>query len=107
MKQYKRGETPKLYANVKLEVIDDDGNLSDGALVNPFGSIKIIIADPKRAIVQVLTTMNHDATGKYSYSGYTIAADAMTGIYKYDVVADDGSGKVITSGCFEVLEEVA
>jgi len=106
MKQYHQLETPKIYAVVKLEVLDDDGNLSDGALVNAASSIQIIIADPTGNIVQALDDMDNLATGKYSYSGYTIPTDAVTGKYDYEIRAKDGTKTVTANGTFEVVEEI-
>ena len=106
MKIYHQLETPKLYAVVKLEVLDDDGNLSDGALVNPASSIQIIIADPTGLIVQALADMDSIAAGKFCYSGYTIPTNAVTGKYAYEVRAKDGTKTAIAKGYFEVVEEI-
>lgn len=107
MKQYRRGETPKLYAIVMLEVIDDDGNLSDGALTNPASlPVQIIIADPTGAIVQELDDMDSTVAGKFSYAGYKILANAVTGKYNYEVIAKDGVKTTIVRGSFEVVGEI-
>jgi len=106
MKQYHRLETPKIYALVKAEVLDDDGNLSDGDLVDPSTSIQIIIADPTGAVVQVLASMDHISTGKYSYSGYTLPGSAVTGTYTYEIRAKEGTKTVTSNGAFEVIEEI-
>ena len=106
MKQYHQLETPKLYALVKLEVMDDEGNLGDGALVNPASSIQIIIEDPTGAVVQALANMENIVAGKFYYAGYTIPTDAVTGKYNYEVRAKDGTKTVTARGSFEVVEEI-
>ena len=107
MKQYHRLEAPKIYAVVKLEILDDDGNLSEGALVNPATSIEIIIADPTGDVVQALVSMDFISTGKYSFSGYTIPNTAITGTYHYEIRALEGTKPVAVKGAFEVVEEIA
>jgi len=107
MKQYHRLETPKIYALVKAEVLDDDGNLSDGDLVDPSTSIQIIIADPTGKVVQELISMDHISTGKYSFSGYTIPSSALTGTYPYEIRAKEGIKGVSPGGAFEVIGEIA
>lgn len=109
MESYKQGETPKLYGIVKKEVIDDSGNLSDGALVDPATSIQIIITDQIGTVVQVLADMSKlDAeTGKYYYTGYTIAIDAITGEYSYEIRAKDGAKASFGEGKFQVTEAIA
>lgn len=107
MKQYHQLEVPKLYAIVKLEVIDDDGNLGDGELVYAASGLEIIIEDPVGKVVQPLTGMAQIVAGKYSYSGYEIPTNAVTGKYNYEVRAKDGDDKIaIAKGSFEVVEEI-
>lgn len=108
MKIYRQLETPRLYAIVKLQVIDDDGNLSDGALVKPASlPVEIIIQDPVGKVVQPLAPMDKIIDGKYSYSGYTIPTEAVTGKYNYEVRAKDGLKIATAKGSFEVVEEIA
>ena len=107
MKQYRPLETPKLYAIVKEEEIDDDGNLSDGSLADPITSIEIIIENPVGEVIQILTSMNKTDTGKYYYDGYTLASDAMLGQYKYGVRAIDEAKTKIANGYFEVVRGVS
>jgi hypothetical protein len=106
MKSYRRLETPKLWGLVKAQTIDSDGNLVDGALTDPATSVEIIITDPVGKVVQVLAAMSKDSTGKYYYTGYTIAADALTGVYDYEIRAVDGTQKSIARGSFEVKEQI-
>lgn len=107
MKTYKRLETPKLYANVYLQVISDDGVLSAGALTTPASSIQIIIEDSTGTVVQALADMDADDTGKYSYAGYTIPADANTGTWKWEARATSGTTVAIGGGSFIVIEQIA
>lgn len=107
MKTYKRLETPKLYANVYLQVISDDGVLSDGALTTPATLIQAIIEDSTGTVVQVLADMHEDATGKYSYAEYTIPADANLGVWKWEARATSGSTVAIGGGSFMVIEQAA
>ena len=106
MKTYYRGETPKLWGVVKTEVIDDKGVLSDGVLVNPATSMQIIIRNSVGEIVQPLVDMTPAATGKFYYDGYTIPANARTGLYKYETVAKDGTKVSIGEGVFIVKEQI-
>lgn len=108
MKTYRRGESPKLYGIVKKQVIDDNGNLSDGALVDP-ASIQIIIENPIGVIVQALVNMDklNAIDGKFAYDGYTIPTDAVTGKYNYEIRAKDAPKGATGAGSFEVIEEIA
>jgi len=106
MKTYRRLETPKLYANVYLQVISDGGILSDGALTAPASSIKIIIEDSTGTVVQALADMSGDS-GKYSYASYTIPADANLGTWHWEARATSGSTVATGRSSFIVEEEVA
>ena len=109
MEKYSRGATPKLYATINKETLNDDGTLSTGALVNPDSSIQVIIEDSTGTVVQVLAAMTQweAATGKYYYQGYTIPAGANKGVWNYEVVATAIGGYVsIGRGSFEVVEQV-
>lgn len=110
MKTYRRGETPKIYANIYAESIDANGVLSQGALADPSSSVKIIIEDSSGEVVQALADMNKDDTGKYSYgvagAYYTIPVTANWGQWNYDVVATSGNLVTKMRGSFEVVEEV-
>ena len=107
MNSYRRLETPEFWGLVKLQTIDSDGNLVDGALTDPTTSIEIIITDPVGKVVQALAAMSKYSTGKYYYTGYTIAADALTGVYDYEIRAADGTKKSIARGSFRVEEQLA
>jgi len=109
MKQYHQLETPVLYAVVMLQVLEDDGSLSDGALVDAATSIQIIIEDPNGTVVQALTDMSKvDAiTGKYVYSGYVIPTNSPIGKFNYEVRAKDGVKTATARGSFEVIGEIA
>jgi uncharacterized protein YfaS (alpha-2-macroglobulin family) len=107
MKTYRRLETPKLYANVYLQVISDTGVLSDSSLTDPSSSMQIIIEDSSGTVVQALADMTQDDTGKYSYASYTIPSTANTGVWTYECRATSGSTVATGRGSFEVLEEVA
>jgi len=104
---YRRLETPKIYAVVETESIDSDANLSDGDLTDVATSIKIIIANEAGAIVQPLDDMDNDSEGKYHYDGYTIAADALTGTYRYEIRATDTTKVSVVRGKFNVEEQLA
>jgi len=109
MKHYRRGQTPKLYTTCREETHNSDGSLSDGDLANAATSMKVIIETyPDGEIVQALGDATPSATGLYYYTGYTIAASAQTGIYKYAFRAVDGSTKgADAEGYFEVDKEIA
>ena len=108
---YVRGETPNLYGVIKTETLGDDGSLTDGALTNPAGSIKIIIWDCIHEVVQAEADMTNASTGKYYYTGYTIdvaARTSKTKPYKFEVRAVDGSSKkAVGYGYFYVIEHIA
>jgi len=107
METYRRLETPKLYGIVHEETLGDDGSLTDGALVDPVTSFQIIIKDKAGAIVQALDDMVNISTGKYYYAGYTIAADALTGKYEYELRAIDGSSyAAVIRASFNVEEQI-
>ena len=106
METYYRGETPKLFAVFKTQTISDDGVVSDSSLDDPDTSIKIIIEDNTGDVVQALTNMDKDSTGKYSYSGYTIPVTANCGIWKYECRGTDATKVCTGRGSFEVKEEV-
>ena len=110
MKKYTRGEHPALYAVIKTEVLSDDGDLSDGSLTDPTGSIKIIIWDSFHKVVQTSTDMTKSSTGKYVYNGYAIPATAVCSDRKawgYEIHAVDGSSrKKIKRGYFLVVEQI-
>jgi len=81
--------------------------LTDGSLTNVASTFKIIIKDSAGAIVQALDDMEYSSTGKYRYYGYTIASDALTGIYEYELRAVDGSDNVtVARGSFNVEEHI-
>ena len=107
MVTFRRLETPKIWAVVKTQTISDDGILSDGSLTDPTTSIQVIIEDSTGTVVQALTGMTKDSTGKYSYNSYTIPLDANTGIWKYDVRATDNTVVSVGHGAFKVEEQVA
>ena len=107
MRTYYRLETPKIYANVYLQVISDDAVLSDGALTTPSTSIQVIIEDSTGTEVQALADMTEDATGKYSYAGYTIPSTANLGTWNYEVRATSGTTVATGRGSFIVADHVA
>lgn len=107
MKTYRRLETPKIYAVSKEESVDDDCVLVQGDLASPTTSMQVIIQDPTGAVAQAATNMTEDETGKYSYSGYAIPADAKIGIWTWEVRATSGSNVSIGAGAFEVIEQIA
>ena len=107
MESFKRLETPKIWAVIKEQTISDDGVISDSSLTDPATSTQVIIEDAKGSVVQALANMTQDATGKYSYTGYTIAADAEPGIYNYEVRATDNTVISSAYGSFKVEEQVA
>jgi len=107
METYRRLETPKIWAVIKTQTMGDDGTLSDGSLTDPDTSTKIIIEDGTGTVVQALANMTKSETGKYYYTGYTIAADANCGVYNYEVRATDGSNVSIGRGSFQVEEQIA
>ena len=107
MKVYRRLETPKLYAVFLLQTISDDGVLTDGALTSPTTSTQCIIWDSTKTVKQALTAMTEDATGKYSYSGYAIPADAELGIWEWEARGTSSSSVVTYHGAFEVKEQIA
>ena len=81
METYHRLETPKLYAVFIAQTISDAGVLTDGSLTSPTTSTQCIIEDSTGTVVQALTAMTEDATGKFSYKGYAIPATASCGIW--------------------------
>lgn len=107
METYRRLETPKLWLIIKTQTISDDGVLSDDALTDPDTSIKAIIEDSTSTVVQALDDMVKSETGKYYYQGYTIPADAKTGIWNWEGRGTDTNGVAIGGGSFEVKEQVA
>ena len=107
MEQYRRLETPKLWAVFGTQTMGDDGTLSGFTLADPDTSVKIIIEDSTGDVVQALDDMTKSDTGKYYYEGYTIPADANTGIWHYECRGTDSDGVSTGRGSFEVLEEVA
>jgi len=110
MKVYRRGETPKIYANVYEESMSDDGVLSRGDLyTSELSSIQVIIEDSTGEVVEALDAMTAASpnTGKYTYSDHTISATANLGIWSYECRAN-ASGKIATGrGQFEVKEQAA
>jgi len=107
MVTYQRLESPKLYANFLTQTISDAGVLSDGSLADPDTTIKAIIEDSTGTVVQALANMTKDATGKYSYAGYTIPSSAKTGVWNWEARGDDTGGMSIGRSSFIVEEEVA
>lgn len=111
MNQYVRGETPKLWAVIKTQTISDDGDLTDGSLTNPAGTIKCIIWDCVHNVVQAESDATFNSTGKYYYTGYTIGTTAKVSDldpYEYEFRAVDGSSKkTVKTGYFMVKEHIA
>jgi hypothetical protein len=109
LKVYRRGETPKIYANVYAETMDAYGVLQQGALTSPT-TMQVIIEDSTGDVVQALANMYEDATGKFTYgvgtTYYTIPVTANAGIWHYDIVATTSSIVTKARGAFEVIEEV-
>lgn len=109
LKVYKRGETPKIYANFYAETMDAYGVLQEGALTDP-STVQIIIEDSTGDVVQALANMYKDSTGKYTYgvgtTYYTIPTTANIGVWHYDIVATTSSIVTKKRGSFKVIEEV-
>lgn len=107
MISYHRLETPKLYAVFLTQTLSDAGVLSDGSLADPDTSIKAIIEDSTGTVVQALDDMTKDATGKYSYVGYTIPSTANLGVWDWEARGTDAAGVSTGRSSFIVEEEVA
>jgi len=107
METYYRLETPKLYAVFLTQTLSDAGVLSDGSLADPDTTIKIIIEDSTGTVVQALDNMDNDATGKYSYIGYTIPSTANLGVWNWEARGTDTGGVSIGRSSFIVEKEVA
>lgn len=112
MKIYRRLETPKLYANVYLQVISDEGVLSDGALNTAYSSMQIFIEDSTGTLLAIdgantYAGMTEDTTGKYYYAGYTIPADANLGTWNWEARATSGTTVATGRSSFLVEEQVA
>ena len=107
METLKRLESPKIWAVIKTQTISDDGVISDGSLTDPTTSVELIMEDSTGAVTRALVAMTKDSTGKYSYSGYTIPADAETGLWNWEARATDDTGVASDHGSFMVEEQIA
>ena len=107
METYRRLETPKLYVIFLAQTISDAGVLTDGALTSPGTSTQAIIWDATDVVVQALTNMTEDATGKFSYKGYAIPSTAQLGVWHWEGRGTNGSEVVTYRGSFEVKEQIA
>lgn len=104
---YRRGETPKLWAVFETKTLQQDGTWSSGTLADPATSIQVIIEDSTSTVVQTLAAMTQSSTGIYYYAGYTIPADANTGVWHWEARGTDGSHVSSYYGSFVVKEQVA
>ena len=107
METLRRLESPKIWAVIKTQTLGDDGVLSDGSLTDPTTSVELIIEDSVGTVTRALVAMTKDSTGKYSYSGYTIPADAETGLWNWEVRSTDDTGVASGHGSFMVEEQIA
>ena len=107
MKTYRRLENPKLYATIRTQILNDDGTLSDGALIAP-GTTQIIIEDSTGVVVQVLADvfLYEGTAGKYYYMDYTIPANANLGVWHYEVRGTTTGKTAIFKGSFLVEAQV-
>ena len=93
MRDFKRGETVELYAEVKDQA---------GAFVDPATSITITVVDSAGTSKVSVSAMTKTDTGKYSYY-YTIASDAALGWWTSTVITTDTGSKITIASCgFEV-----
>jgi len=94
MREYIRGETVEIYAEVTNQA---------GSYVDPSTSITVTITDPNDTDQVDTQAMTKSDTGKYVYR-YTIDSDGTIGWWKALVIVTDGKKKKKSRTGFRVVE---
>jgi len=87
----------------RIEIRDPDAS---NALVDPSGSVQVIIANQLGEVVQALASLTKVSVGIYSGSPYTIPDGAENGEFKYEIRVTDSEGVTVFPGTFKVERQI-